>query len=210
MKTLKRPTVNEIRQQKIDLISGLAKDAFADHSIRVRLNEGMFRSWRCQQVGSWMYGFDIHTAPGSLTVSGDIGFMHFVRQLDMISWARGSIKDRQYLASKVPHDIKTREYDRDIAEAVVREWFESARDPDGICGDNGLNKIAQMEDAGYSESELVGFHCESENEFYLAMIDSGMYDGCDLPDCKNYTSNFLWCVEALKWFLERENGDWQI
>ncbi len=30
---------------------------------------------------------------------------------------------------------------------------------------------------------------------------SGIADGCDYPDFDNWTHGYLWCREAIKWFL---------
>lgn len=41
----------------------------------------------------------------------------------------------------------------------------------------------------------------SEHEFNLALYESDLEDGCDWPDHKVFTSNFLWTREAVKWLL---------
>ena len=122
----------------IKMHAELAAKAFADHVATVMLDQGMYRSWRCQKPGSWMHGFDITTTPGNLIVTGDVGDLVLTRTNDMIAWARGSIRDPHYFSSKVVRDIPTEEWsyakslewiNEEIAD-VEREEAEARADPD--------------------------------------------------------------------------------
>ena len=111
----------DARQRAIDQIHGIAVTAFAGHKIEQRLNQGMFRSWRCRRDGTWAYGFDVTTIPGTLVITGDIGELIVQRSEDMISWSSGSIHSIDYFAEKVPRSMETGEFCVEVAKEFLSE-----------------------------------------------------------------------------------------
>jgi adenylate kinase family enzyme len=186
------------RAKKIAEHEKYAVDAFKNHVIRQDLNQGLFRSWRCGAPDDSNHHFHVTTTPGRIFVAGDNGTMVWERNPDMIPWVRGSIHSIDYFASKVPNEIPVEEWDVDVA----REWVQDQileeneeRDEDNEEGTNErISKYQELLEI-LSDDEVY------EHEFYRALSDSGLNDGCDWPDFTNYTSNFLWCREDLKWFL---------
>lgn len=182
----------DARQRAIDQIHGIAVTAFAGHKIEQRLNQGMFRSWRCRRDGTWAYGFDVTTIPGTLVITGDIGELIVQRSEDMISWASGSIHSIDYFAEKVPRSMETGEFCVEVAKEFLSELRQDL-DENGYLNEKKRDAIAELRNI-LDGDEIADF----PTELYL----SGLIDGCDMPNLKNYTSNFLWCREALIWFLE--------
>lgn len=185
-------TKKTARQRLIDQIHEFAVKNFANHKIEQRLNHGMFRSWRCKAEGTWVHGFDITTMPGTLVITGDIGELIVQRSEDMISWASGSIHSIDYFAEKVPRSMETGEFCVEVAKEFLSELRQDLK-RDRELDDETKEKIAELMQI-LDGDEIADF----PTELYL----SGLIDGCDMPNLKNYTSNFLWCREALIWFLE--------
>ncbi len=85
---------------------------------------GMLKSYRCQQPNRWTYGFDVIVNGATLVVTGDIGECMWKREMGMLNWFAKSFPDLHYLAGKVPHAIKTREFCDAIAEGAYRRRLE--------------------------------------------------------------------------------------
>lgn len=192
------------RDRKVSQHAELAAKAFAEHKIRMRLNQGMFRSWRCQKPETWCYGFDITTTPGALLVTGDIGTLVVERTNDMISWASSAVRSIDYFAQKVPHEIATEKFDIEVA----KEWIG---DEIAECRRNYAEAVEFMntnaqkdfdEQLGKLSDLKITLDEYGEHGFITELADSGLVDGCDWPNFKNYTSSFLWQREAVKWFIE--------
>jgi hypothetical protein len=82
-----------------------AVEAFADHTLEVIRDDGLYRHLRCRKSGTWVYGFDVVTWPGYLTVCGDIGTWVFSRERDMLPWfeASGDRINPGYWSEKLMH-----------------------------------------------------------------------------------------------------------
>lgn len=177
----------------------LARKAFAEHECTMRLDQGMFRSWRCMKPKSWAYGFDVHTTPGHLIVTGDIGDLIVSRCEDMIDWSRGAVKDPHYFAEKVPHSIKTREW----SYARSMEWIDQEiHDAKDCYGDEEGDKRIKRLVAFRKKAANDGINGEmDEHEFCTALYESELALGCDWPDLEVFNGNFLWCRQAVIWLL---------
>lgn len=180
------------RQKRIDDVHEFAVKAFAEHVIDRQLDQGVFRYWFCGKPKRCEYHFSITTVPGRMMIAGDIGFLTVMRAHDMIAWAREAVRSIEYFAEKVPHEIKTREYD----EAVALEWLDSeARQIRADHPDNWralIDKIRELRKVA-----------DNDVWFKQNLYESKLVDGCDFPDLDNWSHNFLWCREALMWMLER-------
>ena len=177
--------VNQIRQR--------AADAFAQHETSMQLNDGVFRSWLCKRPGTGIYAFRVTTWPGHLAVTGDIGELIVARLHDMLKWVPGAIDSIQYFAEKVPQAIPTREYDADVAREAVQHEIELARE-------------SEMEAQAHALEDFLvnqSWHFEDASCFYRGLQDIDGYVMDDPPDTRNWTSNFLWCREAIRWLMVR-------
>ncbi len=195
---------------RIDQIAANAAVAFASHAVEQAVGQGPHRHWLCRRPGTGVYSFAVTTWPGWLAVSGDIGFMVWRNAWDMLHWARGGMGDGciDYCESKVPGDVKSKEWCEDVALDWLAGRIDDARreigrhvadnDEGGDCMD--VNRLA-----GRIETleELKGETGLGEAHFNQALFDSGVVRDTDFPRLHTYTPSFLWCREALKWLLAR-------
>jgi hypothetical protein len=168
-------------------IASLAAHSFKDHIMTTRLGQGLFRNWQCARPGSSFYLFNVSTEPGRLFVTGDIGDMIFARESDMISWLRRCIGDPHYVAGKV-QGRRPREWSED----VVRDWLAERAKEEG-ADRKKLAKLGRTLDDG-------------RPYFDIALHESGIINSADWPDFTAFTTEFLWIMEALKWFLLALDG----
>jgi hypothetical protein len=179
-----------------DVAKRAAKD-LAQHEITLRLDHGLYRAWRCRRPRDWAYGFDVHTGPGWLMVTGDMGTCMWERTTDMVSWVRGSINSLSYFAEKVPREFKIKEYDPAMAKAWL--LWEIVGYYNDHCG-------CDMRKQDWDRWQaLLDLYRESDPDdqlgFEREVYESGIADGSDWPNFKNYCYHFLWIREGLKWFL---------
>lgn len=176
----------------------------AHHTVTLKHSDGMYRHWRCQKPGTWVLGFDIITWPGSLCYTGDMGDYLFQRTNDMVAFMRGSCMSYSYAAEKcVAHDGRLKEWREERFREVLNERL--AESDDGTYtvmrrGEKRKESIAEKIEEIISEYENYGSRHDAEK----AMYESGLWDGCDMPSCEDYTVHFLWCLHAIKWFCEQE------
>lgn len=78
-----------------------ADDAFSDHEMTVKHENGIYRHLRFVKPGTWMYGFDIVTWPGHLFVGGDIESFTFARVNDMIPFFAHAEINPHYWSEKL-------------------------------------------------------------------------------------------------------------
>lgn len=178
-------STTETRKSKHAMIRENAVSAFKDHKIQCLLDNGLYRHWRCGRDKSSVYQFHIVTFPGRLIVAGDVGFLALEREPDMLPWCRGSLESTSYFAEKVPRSIQTEEWSDDVARAWVLEERED--DPESMTAALVANLLNALE--------------MGEAEFKTTLADSDLLHGCDWPRFTDYTSEFLWCREAVRWFL---------
>lgn len=181
------------RARKIAQHEKYAAQAFKRHVIAQHLNQGLFRHWRCADPDSGNHAFNVTTIPGRIIVTGDNGTMVWERCEDMIPWCRGAINSIEYFAEKVPSEIPTHEWDADVAREWLTERLREANDNDKPNSDLIKELKRLYRDELHDEA--------NDHSFSHELHESGVIDGEDWPDLSNYTSNFLWCREDLKWFL---------
>lgn len=177
--------------KRITVVKELATDAFKHHWILEESESRRAYYWVCGTGKSPAYSFGVATIPGWLFVTGDIGcLMLNAKHDDMVTWARTSVEDVTYLAKNVPPELPIREYDPELADA----W----------CAGR-LDELRRGRPEGWTETcRVVESLSESTNSgelFKQELFASGLVDSCDFPKFDNWTSSFLWCREALLWFL---------
>lgn len=181
-----------VSARRLEDIHRMAVKNFADHQIEQRLNQGAFRYWYCGKAQSSMYYFSITTVPGRLIIAGDIGLLVLEREYDMLQWARQTTEDISYFAGKVVRQIPTREY----CSEVAREWC------DAFAKELKQNRSDQW-DKQLQQVRKLWETADDETWFKQDLYGSALVDGCDFPSLDDWNPNFLWCREALLWFLER-------
>jgi hypothetical protein len=103
----------------------------ANHRMIVRLDQGLHRHLVFEQPEhSWNDRFELITAPGSLTITGDRGSHTFRRMTDMFAFFRTSGDDRyrinpQYWAEKLPDGGRSVQvYDEDKTSERLKELLK--------------------------------------------------------------------------------------
>lgn len=179
-----------VRYNTITLHERLAKEAFSRHRIHVVSRGDKVSCYRCASPDTNIHSFCITLIPGSLIVNGDIGELIVSRSPDMLSWSNRAIRDIAYFASKVAPAIPTKQFDAAVAEALVEGLrLEADATQDSESAEGLDDALDALEDGG-------------PDDFCRALADAGYYRDYDFPDLKNWTSNFLWCREAVKWFID--------
>lgn len=180
----------------------------AEHVITAIKEDGMHRHYRCQKPGTWVMGFDIVTWPGSLCYTGDMGDYLFQRTEDMIAFMRRSAMSYDYAAEKcVAHHGRLMEWSEEIFRDVLAERAKDFDDDGGKVTLMRRGSKCQEDVAEIIEEILSEYsNYESEHDGMKAMYESGLWDGCDMPDCKTWTFHYLWALHAIKWFCDKLAG----
>lgn len=171
-------------------VRGFTDKALAEHVITERMRSGVYRSWRCQKPGTWTYGFDITTYPGTIVITGDIGDLIVQRVYDMLPWCRSSVNDAQYFASKVPHAIQTKEF----SDNELRRWIK----------DELKDKETKAEHKKILKEAVLHLDDSHGSEWWHERLYD-VWIGNDPPGWKDYTRNFLWCRDAIRWFVMKHD-----
>lgn len=183
-----------------ELVAERIGNDLKDHVVTVLRADGLYRHWRCQKPGTWNMSFDVVTWPGSLCYTGDMGDYLFQRTPDMVAFMRGSCMSYAYAAEKcVAHDGRLKEWREERFLEILAERLKEGDEVTVVRrGKRETEKVADK----IAEIEHEYSNYESQHDAAKAMYESGLWDGCDLPSCEDYTVHFLWCLHALKWFCE--------
>ncbi len=186
-----------------------AERNFAQHVITerfrvVREDGGIFASWRCGAPNSNNCYFNVTHEPGRIFVTGDIGDLIVERTFNMIAWSRSAVNSIDYFASKVPRAIVTKAFSADLAREWIAEQIEEHK-RDNADEDSFAEKLEELEELSDQFTDGGDDFC-SEADVYKAIFDSSFYD-CEMPRLEVFNGNFLWCREAIRWWLHRINDD---
>ena len=193
-----RPTEEYARR-----IREMAAAAFADHAVSVLHDAGEWRAWRCQRPDSWTHGFDVIALPGRLLVGGDIGDLWLERERDMIAWARKAQDDAHYLLSKAVPSMRRAVKAWSAERALDSMDREEAEAREAFADPSQAGDLRRRLEAVEACREAVD---DGEHAFWAAWGESALNDGSDPPATDAHTSEALWCVEALRWFLAKVEG----
>jgi hypothetical protein len=186
------PVADRVRDVARRAIKDLAK-----HVATQTLDAGLYRAWKCGEPGNCINAFEVVTGPGWLLIRGDMGTCLWERTNDMLGWCRGSINSLGYFAEKVSREIKIKEYDPDIAKAwlldqIIDFWNDHHGDDMDADEWHQWKEITDLYRDGDPSEKL---------DWERDVMDTGINDGGDYPDWRNYTYHFLWQREALKWLF---------
>ncbi len=183
------------------------------HTIRIILDQGVYRHIRFKTPGTTNMYFDIVTWPGHLCYTGDMGSYVFRRLLDMLEFFRRVGEKKYqisfgYWASKVEASDKhcgIKEWSPEKFRANVKEYFDDyvaeIDDEDGTS-ESREEKLKEL----WSEIEdAVLRHAHEEVNAMDAVYDF-RYEGFSFQDwersSKVWAYRFLWCCHALVWAIE--------
>ena len=173
--------------KRIAKVAELSSKTFDKHVITQDLNQGVFRSWHCARPQASAYWFRVTTWPGHFAITGDVGDFVWCREHDMLPWVRSAIGSVSYFAEKVVAG-DTKEYDATVFAEKISGMLSPTSYGDGE--NDTIQKFLETTD-------FTDQHGASQ-----AYYDSDLYQG-DFPSTQNYCHDFLWCREALKWWLTK-------
>jgi len=199
----------ENKKQRRESFERYAKDAFAEHILTPEQTEGPVKMWLCHKPGMGMYHFRVISAPGMLTVYGDIGDnILAASDKDLIPWLRSAVKSPDYLMGKIVGARKRAEF----IEGEVEEMFdwmlkcagydptltgEKAKEQEEDSCIKATRKVIEdtKENRNYDYDDRFGHSfCEA---FHEAGGDS------ETMDCLfDYDSDTLWTLGCLRKFIE--------
>ena len=189
-------TKTSVEEALVERISRCAGIAFGDHVVTERWSGDGYGSWRCgREGGSSNYYFNVSVEPGRVFVTGDIGELIVERSTPMLPWVRGAIDSISYFAEKVPSSMKTRQWCPDVSRELLDEL---ENDPHGSFDNHTYEEQMAIKE---KISEVRWNLDDGEHIFKQTLYESGLFDGADFPLCDSWNPRFLWCREALKWFL---------
>ena len=198
----------------------LGEDEFladiARHEMHIKRNDGLYRHVHFCRPDSGIGRFSLHTSPGGLTITGDMGTYVFQRIEDMFVFFRRYAKsdkklpinphywgekcvatdrcgiekfDAEYAKARIVEHMAEYEFTDELALKVVEETFYIADDGD-IRFHDALTDIHTVEQEAKREN---GWR---EKRHYLF---SGVWEF----DFKTYTYQYLWCLYAIVWGIQQ-------
>lgn len=186
------------QQESLDQV----KAAFAEHELTVLRDDSVYRHLRYRKPGSSMYWFDIHTSPGLLTITGDIGTFVFSRVPDMLSFfADSTHADVPYwqhqLLAPAPQDVI--KHDRAAASRAVVDQVTDMTDgwPNDAVVELQRAVDTDLSDALDNEHELLGAILNFE---WTSSGDGYTFEFSDPQDLmtRTYTVQYLFACHALR------------
>lgn len=176
----------------------------AKHRLIVRLDQGLHRHLVFEQrEHAWNGRFELLTAPGSLTITGDHGSHTFRRQRDMFQFFRNNGHRHRinpgYWAEKLPDAGRSvKVYDECVVKAQIEDaladWPENRPAGSTKSADEIRALITEHEQWG------LGLHDESSARHLLSDLEViGLVSDTWEWDLTGWDFHFLWCLHAIAW-----------
>jgi hypothetical protein len=184
----------------------------SNHTMKVLLDNGVYRHLRFTNKGSSILWFDVVTWPGFLAYSGDMGCFVFSRIEDMFEFFR--TKDLSinpgYWGEKlqsVDNDSLNPNYKKFSwkkfwvhIEETLEEWVNNEE-----LNEEEVKNLREIVNEYFSSVD------ENENEAYAAASNFSCTVGnrnFQFQDswewnCKEYTYRFIWCCYAITWAIQK-------
>lgn len=205
------PTVNE---QRIENVRRHAVRQLSTHVVEKLLDvppgEGKpgWMAFSCVRADrTFDRAFDVVTRYGGgdrgkygvTIITGDSGDFIWERSL---FWMKGAIDSVEYFAEKVPCSQRVHEYSQDRFREVLLDEAKLLKEAldDRSLSHEDLSRLREQYDSVMYAADHEG---ETEHEAMEWIVDSGIFDGCDLPDFRAYRHDWLWCRESLKFLLSK-------
>lgn len=161
----------------------------ANHDLIVRSSEGLYRHL-VGTSGSSINRFEIVTWPGYLAFVGDRGDYVFKRTPDMLSFMDDGPEVPEYMAEKCVSCGHEGVWEFDRQEFSDNALWCADRDEDAL--DFLRNSVFPIRDES-SESLLRSML----HDYGAPFEDFGAFS------CRNLTTHFLWCLEAIAWTAKK-------
>ena len=170
------------------------------HQVSVLHDDGLYRRLRCQQPGSWVYGFEVVTWPGYLAYVGDMGSYVFSRIPDMFDFFGSDGINPSYWAEKL--QAAGQDGVSEFAPERYKEWVEEWREEvlDELDDDQHEEFCAAVDD-----DMLDYYDSFDEREVYMRLTD---FDSCGIQisdaselNFRRFTHHFIWALYAIVWTI---------
>lgn len=190
----------------------------ASHKMTIELDQGVHRSIRFAEPGTYNMSYRLTTYPGGLCFSGDMGTFVFERLEDMFSF----FHTRPTEKAKVPINIGywmekceaqdtrgdgMREFDMNVVRERVKEVWEEHFDPEhGDLDAPGLDSQEAKECWEAIEREVLGTD-PNPVRVYDALNDFE-HEGFTFQDAWEWhltrpTFRMIWCLYAIAWGIQQ-------
>lgn len=130
------------------------------HVLEIIRDDDVYRHLRCQAPGTIMWGWDVITWPGYLTVSGDLGHRVFRRVPDMLlDFFSGPISTSYWLEKCVSSDGPSRVVSAARVKGLTADRYNELRDEGELTTENiralrHLEAVAEEKDGSDQFEEL--------------------------------------------------------
>lgn len=182
---------------------------------------------------SWNMWFELVTWPGHLTVSGDMGTWTFARLEDMFEffrsprelainasyWAeklRGGVHGGRESAMVYNQELFAKRLLAQLSEYYGFEGEELAEITQAVKDEvltddwEGAVKTAARDFTHEFETGATPCPaCKGVRSFLCSKCDGGEicrkfhFDMCEIPDGKDYSYHFIWCLYAIVWGIQQ-------
>lgn len=174
-------------------------DSVKDHELQIPLDTGIYRHLIYKKPYSGDMGFNIVTVPQYLTICGDMGSYTFTRVADMFQFFRGDNINPEYWAQKCVSTDKHCDIKKYCEKKMTRLIMERVEDwcsPE--WNDYSEEQRKQLENE-IKEDVLPYIDTESMALDVLMDFDpdNSMFEDFLEEDVREFTPNFLWCLEAI-------------
>lgn len=175
------------------------------HRMVVKRDEGLYRhlSFRQPAPASWNMWFDLVTWPGVLTIHGDMGTWTFSRVDDMFTFFRDEKLrvNKSYWAEKLQHGASGgRDEARVFSEDLFKERLVAQLTDYYSLEGEQLKEVTEA-----LQDEVLSQDCKPDLLIAARDFKCGkfQFDTCELPDGKEYSYHFVWCLYAIVWGIQR-------
>jgi hypothetical protein len=174
------------------------------HQLKVLRDDGLYRHLKFRQPGhSWNMWFELVTWPGVLTIHGDMGTWTFSRLEDMFQFFRDDKLriNASYWAEKLQHGQHDgRDGARSFSEDLFKERLRAQlTEYYSLEGDQLKEVLEALQDEVLAQ--------DNKYDLLIAARDfkcgDFQFDSCELPDGKEYTYHFIWCLYAIVWGIQQ-------
>jgi hypothetical protein len=212
---LRNVSLDETSERHRAQLKEYAEDSFKNHVITEE-QPGVFR---CAQPNTNQYLFRVAFLPaGLIVVYGDIGDMMIQRGGE--DWLSGAIRHdyvsdyvlEKMLPTRGRTERQTEFMPGDAAAELLRMHDGVPRKVGGIIKPEDIEGLTPADDDYWEERPNPKLALKIA-EGWLDHDESGRdaegwsrsyYDrtgDCESPQCRDYSSNTLWCYHALSWFV---------
>lgn len=185
-------------------VSETFKENTDTHTMKVRLDNGIYRHLEFSKPGSNIYRFDLITYPGYLVVSGDMGEWVFSRLPDMFEFFRspeGTINPVYWAEKCKAADYRNglKIFDVNIAKRSVKEYLQELYE-------NNPEILKDVVDKADNDIRYYDGPHRFYDSCYNFTTDSGHQPFSEfesIPDPMTWSHHYLWILHAIVWGINQ-------